>query len=213
MGDVFGRLTVVSLGKRRNKKLIATCQCECGGVKDVVTDSLRSGRTRSCGCLLAEASSKRMRTHGWSKKSEYHSWQHAADRCRNPRNKAYQNYGGRGIQFCDRWFNSFEDFLFDMGGKPSPSHSLDRIDNNGNYEPGNCRWATQLDQGRNQRTNRLLSLNGETMVLSQWEERTGIDARLIVARIDRLGWSIEKALTTKPTPRAKKDRNESHADS
>jgi hypothetical protein len=116
-------------------------------------------------------------------------------RCVNPANDAYQAYGGRGIAVCDRW-QDFAAFAEDMGPRPSPLHTIDRRNNNGNYEPDNCRWATPSEQQRNRRNNRLLTLNGETLCLAEWAERLGITDDMIRQRLDKLGWTIEQALTT-----------------
>lgn len=115
------------------------------------------------------------------------------DRCENPQNKAFSHYGGRGIAVCARW-RSFKDFLTDAGSRPSPKHSIDRIDNDRGYEPGNVRWATQKEQTRNTRANKLLTFNGETLCMSEWAERTGIGSPTIRTRLV-LGWSVADALT------------------
>ncbi|MGY8988455.1 MAG: hypothetical protein ACKVG7_07840, partial [Flavobacteriales bacterium] len=108
----------------------------------------------------------------------------------------YDGYGGRGISVCDRWRDSFENFLADMGERPSNEHSIDRKDNDGNYEPDNCRWATKKEQGRNRRSNRILTFNNKTQTLIEWSEELGISSAVIRQRIKASGWSIEEALTT-----------------
>jgi hypothetical protein len=130
------------------------------------------------------------------------------DRCRNPKHRAYKNYGGRGITVCERW-NSFENFYADVGDRPSPKHSIDRIDNDLGYEPGNVRWADQKTQSRNSRRNRLVAINGETLCLQDWAERMGLGRCTIYDRLRR-GWSIERALTTPPA-RAPRDEPASAA--
>lgn len=127
--------------------------------------------------------------------AEYRSWRAMKNRCTNPNNAAYPRYGGRGIAVCARW-DSFENFLFDMGRRPSPKHSIDRINNDGDYEPGNCRWATSSQQNSNYSRNRWLTLDGETRLLSEWSVQTGIPETTIAARIDAYGWPIEAALQT-----------------
>jgi hypothetical protein len=127
--------------------------------------------------------------------TEYQSWMAMRQRCLDPNFRFYFRYGGRGIKICARW-DSFQAFLDDMGPKPSPEHELDRFpDNNGDYCPENCRWATKKEQARNRRTNHLLTFQGITLTIAEWGEKTGIGRKNIAARL-RKGWSIEKALTT-----------------
>lgn len=139
--------------------------------------------------------------HGHSKKRQrsltYRTWDAMIHRCHNPQSSAYHKYGGRGIVVCDRWRESFESFLSDMGDRPGPEYSIDRYpDKNGNYEPGNCRWATPSEQARNRRSTRYLTCNGETLSLAEWSERTGIQPGTIANRIDVRGWSVPDALRT-----------------
>lgn len=136
------------------------CRCDCGTERTVSGKDLRYGKSRSCDCLKLEQAAERLIIHRLAYHPQFHAWQQMRERCRNPRDPAYRNYGGRGITVCDRWQN-FTNFLTDMGARPSPIHSLDRIDNNGNYEPGNCRWATRSQQNRNTRRNPLRGIDGE----------------------------------------------------
>jgi hypothetical protein len=124
-------------------------------------------------------------------------------RCCNPKHKNFRHYGGRGITVCDRWRTNFEVFLEDMGPRPSAKHSIERKDNNGNYEPGNCVWATQREQSRNKRTNRLVEFGGQTLCVEEWAAKLGLTSKAIHHRLDR-GWSIDKALTTPLQRRAKR---------
>jgi hypothetical protein len=165
-GDRFGRLTVVALTTQG--KTHAVCRCECGSEKNVQLHNLRSGGTRSCGCLRRDWNARHKTTHGGSKTAEYKVWQGMHKRCSNPRCKSFADYGGRGIQVCDHW-NEFPAFIADMGPRPSAKHSLDRIDVNGDYGPRNCRWATPVEQVRNRRrrsrgqfvtVNEILSAHG-----------------------------------------------------
>lgn len=154
-GQVFGRLTVIEqAGHDVHDCIVWTCLCECGNEVIVRGDSLKSGRTRSCGCLNSDAHRISGRRHGaagrGNRTSEYNIWISMKQRCINPRSQAWEYYGGRGISVCDRWMNSFMDFYYDMGPKPE-GLSLDRVDNDGNYEPGNCRWATKSEQTANRR--------------------------------------------------------------
>lgn len=200
VGLVFGRLTVVEeAGISKGRKTIWACRCECGEVTRVVGDSLRGGKTRSCGCLQSERSSASNSKHGMSESSEYAIWKGIIQRCTNPSTKAYPNYGGRGITICDRWLygeanlSAFECFLSDIGRRPSEKHSVDRINNDGNYDPGNCRWASRKSQARNQRTNRIVEFNGHQVSLAEACERAGVPYKTVWHRL-KSGWAIEAAL-------------------
>jgi hypothetical protein len=146
-GIRFGRLTVVSLVPSNRSPYYWHCQCDCGKTLNAEPNLLISGGVKSCGCLRKEL----LRTHGYSHLWEYGCWWAMVSRCCNPNDSSYKNYGGRGIKVCDRWIDSFEDFFKDMGERPGSEYSIDRKDNNGNYEPGNCRWATRSQQQRNKR--------------------------------------------------------------
>lgn len=196
-GAVFGRLTVKRyLGKRKWE-----CVCECGVIKAVSADNLKSKQIMSCGCLFKELLSARNTKHGRAKTSTYKSWAQAKERCTNQNNPNYNRYGGRGIQMCERWLNSFENFLADMGEKPTKKHSLDRIDNDKGYSPSNCRWANNHEQCNNRHTNRHVAAFGETKTMPQWLQDPRCNVRLLTTlrnRIVEYGWEPEKAITTPP---------------
>lgn len=151
-GQQFGKLTVIERDSSAYQG-VATwfCHCDCGGKLSVSGASLRKGNTKSCGCLSLEKTTKRFTKHGKAKSPEHNAWRHMRSRCYNPNGRNYKNWGGRGITVCERWLESFENFYADMGDRPTPKHSLDRINVNGNYEPSNCRWATTKEQRINQR--------------------------------------------------------------
>lgn len=186
-GTRWGRLAVVSyVGYGQY-----LCRCDCGVEKRAGGAALRSGMTTSCGCYAKEATSNRSKTHGLSKTRMYQLWAGMKARCYRKTSPDYPQWGGRGISVCPQWRDSFEQFLADMGDRPKGA-TLDRIDNDGNYEPGNCRWASRKEQNRNRRDNLQLTMNGETRCVNEWAEHLGIDASTFRARIRR-GWSIEKA--------------------
>lgn len=136
------------------------------------------------------------RTHGMSKTKLYQVWAQMIARCVNPKTPCFNNYGGRGVKVCDRWLHSFEAFFNDMGPQPGPHHEIDRHpDNNGNYEPGNCRWATKTENLRNRRSSHVIEFNQESHCISEWAEILGLSAKVILARL-RLGWTAERALST-----------------
>lgn len=199
-GTKFGRLTVIDGSIRLNGQLKLKCRCDCGTEKFIRPGHLSNNTTQSCGCLASELSSKRATVHGElvnhsPRTPEYKSWQKMIGRCVNPNNHAYENYGGRGISVFPDWVKSFAVFLSYIGRKPTSEHSIERIENGGNYEPGNVRWATMVEQANNRRTNRRISFCGTTLTAAQWELKTGIKSFTILERIKR-GWSITKTLTT-----------------
>jgi hypothetical protein len=193
VGSRSGRLVVIAYAGRRNRtRGYWLCRCDCGKWVTLRTDAI--GRTKSCGCLKLELQAKRSTTHGKSRSPEYYVWNNLVHRCTNPNIKGYPEYGGRGIRVCDRWLK-FENFHADMGDRPSPQHSIDRINNDGNYEPGNCRWATATVQTRNNRHVRLYTFNGKTLCIADWAKKTGISKFVLQRRLSKLGWTIEQAIT------------------
>jgi hypothetical protein len=199
IGEEFDRLTVKEIipGK---KYIMVRVVCKCGAERIVYKFTLLNGKSKSCGCLQKEAARRKNLTHGMARSSEYKIWQQMKERCTNPNNNHFKDYGGRGITVCERWLK-FENFYADMGPRPAPKHELDRYPNQkGNYEPGNVRWATRKQQMRNRRNNRLVEFQGETRCMVEWSEIKKIPADIIRCRI-RLGWTVERALGSPYSPR------------
>lgn len=188
----FGRWTVLSFShKDVNRKLSWNVECECGAKKSVTGSSLRSENSKSCGCLSNENRINSNTTHGLADSPTYITWISIKSRCSLPKTSGYENYGGRGIAVCARWKSSFENFLEDMGEKPDGT-SIERKDNDGDYEPGNCKWATSKEQNRNRRSNRKITYNGETKILIEWAEQLKMNKATLLFRLDR-GWSVKEA--------------------
>lgn len=195
-GQRFGRLVVIERATISGRGAHWKCRCVCGGEVIVGAPNLTTGNTQSCGCLKRETISRRATTHGMKGTREYRAWQAMKNRCTLPSNRHWADYGGRGIKVCERWLDSFETFLEDVGPAPSEKHSIDRFpDTNGNYEPGNVRWATQREQCRNKRNNVVLTRNGESMTVVEWAERLGVKPGYLYKRVRR-GWSDAAVLET-----------------
>lgn len=202
-GVRFGKLTVINFAGQTtspsgSKRTIWNVKCDCGSAIKCDAGHLRSGSKDNCGCVVKYG--QHTITHGASiggrPTSEYNIWSSMKARVSNPKSCHFALYGGRGITVCERWKNSFEAFLADMGPRPSKSHSIDRINTDGNYEPSNCQWSTPLQQNNNRRCNIILTYQGITLTASQWALRLSINPKTILRRI-RNGWDAEKALTSK----------------
>lgn len=201
-GKRFGRLTVIKkIGAAKNRQILWLCKCDCGKEKIIIGSSLKNGYSTSCGCYAKEIHSKNNSTHNCSKNRLYNVWALIKQRVYNKNNKEYADYGGRGITICKEWSEDFMSFFkwayangYDENAKKGEC-TIDRINVNGNYEPSNCRWVAMKIQNLNKRNNKILSLNGESHTISEWEKITGIGNHLIAKRL-KLGWSIEKTLTT-----------------
>ncbi|MGI9492282.1 MAG: hypothetical protein ACR2QF_07795 [Geminicoccaceae bacterium] len=198
----FGRLVAKRIiappGKDRGG-YVWYCECDCGGTKDASVAPLMAGVVKSCGCLRSEnikKIAKKNQIHGGHKHPLYGIWRSIISRCTNPNNEAYDNYGGRGVNICDRWRNDFYAFVSDMGPKPSRNHSIERGDNDGPYAPWNCKWATKKTQARNKRNNIVVKWEGQAMILKDAAELAGIPYKTAWKRINQYGWSAEKALST-----------------
>ncbi len=194
-GQRFGRLLVTGPFTVLTKRSFWGCSCDCGNLVTIQAAHLSGGHTRSCGCLQTESRHLSSITHGRSKTPEWFAWVGMMHRCRNPNNGSYGNYGGRGIKVCERWLGEqgFGNFFADLGTKPSAEHTLERIDNNGGYEPANCRWATRDEQSRNKRNTRLLTHDGETLCIGEWCRRLGLFRVTLTQLVDR-GWTLKEII-------------------
>lgn len=190
-GKRFGRLVVSERSGTYKARATWLCQCDCGKTTIVTGHDLRSGETTSCGCYKLT----RHRKHGQYRTPEFAVWVQIRQRCNNPTCHGYPNYGGRGISVCERW-NDFSAFIEDMGPKPSPIHSIDRTNNDGNYEPGNCTWAIPTTQSRNRRVTRQVTAFGETKCVAEWtsDARCNVSAAALGQRL-RNGMNAEQAIT------------------
>ncbi len=196
-GTIFERLTVLGnfcaqvSGRPRT---VCRVRCVCGKEFNAPAYHLRSGNTKSCGCLQRETVARLSTKHGYGKRTPtYRTWANMLTRCRNTRTLAFSRYGKKGITVCESW-KSFEAFLKDMGERPR-GRTLDRVDNSKGYYKENCRWATQKQQANNKTNNRVLEHNGERKTLAEWAESAGLKYATLLGRLDR-GWGMERAIAT-----------------
>lgn len=211
LGKRFGRLVVAGGPEKRpgRRNYFWACKCDCGNDAVVIGSSLTNGRTKSCGCLQREKAVIAGRSrkgavirHGRSRTREYQVWHQMIRRCHDPKSPVYRHYGGRGITVCERWHDA-ANFLADMGPRPSPQHTLGRINNDAGYCPENCRWETRTQQARNTRTNILITHNGEARCLSEWATLAGIKTATLYSRI-RSGMSLADAMAKPVGPYRRK---------
>lgn len=201
-------LLLASTKKKRSSgknKSMVSCLCDCGSVYDYEQCNIVSGNTKRCKECSRSFKVKARTTHGHSISNKdadpdgyncYTRWQAMKRRCYLETDRRYSDYGGRGVKVCGRWLESYENFLEDMGLPPERSYQIDRIDNDGDYCPGNCRWVTNVQNARNKRSNKLITAFGETLTQAEWAERTGIKRETIAMRLKR-GWAPELALVGK----------------
>ena len=197
IGKKFGKLTVIEdAGRSPRRYILWKCRCECGNETIVTSNNLRSGNTKSCGCV-GKAKVKMLNYVTGAYKSRLHRiWDSMKSRCYNENMTYFQRYGGRGVTVCDEWRNNFKAFYdWAMSNGYTDELTIDRIDNNGNYSPENCRWSTMKEQSRNRRTNHQITWNGKTMCISAWANELGINVNTIIARFGR-GWDVERTFTT-----------------
>ena len=199
-GTRFGRLVVIREEEipSSSRKRLVFCRCDCGVERYFHRSHLQMMKTRSCGCMRREMVGSYTRTHGDSMSVEYRTWAGIIARCCRPSDISFKNYGARGIKVCDRWRESYVAFFEDMGRKPPIGYSIERIDNNGNYEPGNCKWETRIHQNRNSRHNRLVPCGGVWLPVTQACEILGLRPELVYRRLCA-GWSPEAAVTPRGT--------------
>lgn len=188
IGKTYNRLTIVSFHSVKKGRTHFLCKCSCGNTTIVNLSKLNYGSTKSCGCIKANSNVR----HRLRQSREYMIWAGMKSRCSDVNHSGYKYYGARGVTVCPRW-NNFVEFFSDMGTCPT-GHTLDRINNDGNYEPGNCRWATLKEQANNKRNNRLLTYNGITKTLPQWCDELKLSRATITNRLFN-GWSVERSLT------------------
>lgn len=212
IGKTFGCLTIIEKLENRivpsGMSRMVSCLCECGNIKSYQFHAIKNGKTRSCGCYSKKNATDRGRIgtekHLMSYTPEYRAWASMKNRVCNPNSIGYNYYGGRGIVICERWLNSFDNFLEDMGIRLSDKHSLDRIDVNGNYEPSNCRWATIEQQNSNKTSNVMVTYKTETKYLAEWARVLNTSQQVLMYRLNVAKWSIEKTFETPIKKYAKK---------
>lgn len=203
VGKTFDRWTLINKF-RIGKNYYCKCICECGNIGTPQLSSLKTNKSKNCGCLRNANLTKQIEDnnptykHGHAKKGkiirEYKIWADIKTRCLNKNSRVFEYYGGRGIKICDRWLNSFENFLEDMGFAPSLHHSIDRIEVNGNYEPSNCKWATKEEQANNTRSNRFITFNGKRQTYVKWERELGPRKGTVWQRKNSYGCTDEECL-------------------
>lgn len=194
-GQKFNRLTVLELDYIKGKRTYWKCQCDCGNIISVRGDSIRNGHAKSCGCLQKESARKTFTKHGAYKSRIYRIWYCMLRRCYAPTYYEYHNHGGRGIIMCDEWRNDFVAFYnWAMENGYKDNLTIDRIDNNGNYEPNNCRWATMMEQSNNTRRNVFYEYNGERLTIAQLARKYNIEYGTLYSRLKNYNMPIDIAI-------------------
>jgi hypothetical protein len=206
-GQRFFRWTV--LGPYKTVRTRSTCytvwwcRCQCGKEAYVSANNLVRKASKSCGCWMRESTTAKNTTHGMRRTKIYGVWCTMLSRCKDPTG----NYGGRGIGVCERWRHSFVSFLEDMGPRPSPKHTLERIDNNGDYTPENCRWATRIEQGNNKRNNHIITWQGKRQTLAEWSREIGMPLGTLWSRLMQYHMTVHDAFTKPQRKPSKRSSN------
>lgn len=196
-GQRFGMLAVIGIHERDSRKRIHwLCRCDCGGESTPVAGNLTSGNSESCGCRKREVLPESTFKDGRCRMPEYWVYNSMKGRCLYPHYNDYEYYGGRGIKVCDRWLNSFENFLADMGPRPSPKHSIERNDGDGDYTPENCYWATWRQQGRNKSNNHWIEWRGKRLIITDWAALAGKSCSWLCRRLAK--YPFEEAMSAIP---------------
>jgi hypothetical protein len=186
-GERFGKLVAIRRAEVRNRNVYWLFACDCGRQRELQRSNVTRGVQKSCGCI------KPQKAHGVGGTPEYKAWHSMVARCTDPDHHQYRNYGARGIRVCEQWLSDPAAFVADMGKRPSARHSIDRRNNDGHYEPGNCRWATAKQQGRNTRANTVITWNGKTQCIAEWADELGVPSARISSRFRR-GKPLEMVL-------------------
>lgn len=197
-GKRYGRLVAIEpVGKNKKGLTLWRCKCDCGNEKITTVTMLNAGKTSSCGCYQHERRVINATKHGKRNTRQYTIWFHMKERCYNPKCREYRFYGARGVEMCKEWLNDFKSFYdWSLKNGYQDNLTIDRIDFYGNYEPNNCRWITIQEQQCNRRNNRFFEYNGKRQTISQWAKEYGFTWEQLRDRIDKLGWSFEKAIIT-----------------
>lgn len=196
-GQRFGRLTVLYRVQNRGASTMWKCRCDCGNERNISANSLHNGTSASCGCMRRELAAEKHTKHNHCHSRLYTIYNNMKARCYRVTNHKYPRYGGRGIKLCDEWLNDFGKFFdWAMANGYQENLTIDRIDNDGDYEPSNCRWVTNVEQSNNRSSNHLIEFQGQTRNITEWSKITGLSYSAISSRINKLEWSPEKALST-----------------
>jgi hypothetical protein len=193
-GRVYGRLTVLRRDGKLYGKAAWECSCTCGEVLQVCGNDLKSGNKASCGCLKRDVTKLKNYSHGLTETAEYKTWCKMKSRCNVESDISFPNYGGRGIMVCPQWERSFETFFADMGPKPEGDYSIERMNSDGDYEPGNCKWATRKEQNRNKRNTHYVEYEGKSIAIVDLAEKFNIPYGRLYKRLTRFNWTVERAV-------------------